>query len=306
MIIVRSFLASAPFEPLEHRLLESGAMTIGRDPACDWSLADAGAKISRHHCTITCVGDRLSIVDLSTNGVEIGMKRQNLSKDEPYDLAIGDAIYIGDYILTTELADDETPEEADATGGPGVSREQITQAELLASFCEGAGLEPGAYAGQDAQGVMWRLGGIYRQVIEDMCDMLRDRALFKAELHLDRTTVGGWKNNPFKWAPASSIAVDLVKGTSGGFLKGAEAIAESFRDLRGHCDALAKTGKGSSRIIMETLSPEQVRAAVGPGASAEELLKEYEARIHRLMTEIENGDEFLSDAYREALKGDGR
>jgi len=306
MIVIRSFLASAPFEPLEHRSLESGALTIGRDPACDWSLPDAGAKISRRHCTITCDGNRLSIIDSSTNGVEIGMKRLSLLKNESHDLAVGDVIYIGDYILTTEFAgDNDATEPADASR-PIDNQQRITQAELLASFCEGAGLEAGAYAGQDAQAVMWRLGGIYRQVIEDMCDMLRDRAHFKAELHLDRTTVGGWKNNPFKWAPAASIAVDLVKGTSGGFLKGADAIAESFRDLRAHCDALAKTGRGSSRIIMETLSPQQVRAAAGPDATAEELLLEYEERINRLMAEIENGDEVVGNAYREALNGGGR
>ncbi len=306
MIVIRSFLASAPFEQLEHRLLESGSLTIGRDPACEWQLADAGAKISRRHCTISCEGDRLTIVDSSTNGVEIGMKRTSLPKNEQHNLALGDAIYIGDYILTTELAADNDGAEPATASDPIDAQQGVTQAELLASFCEGAGLEPGAYAGQDAQAVMWRLGGIYRQVIEDMCDMLRDRALFKAELHLDRTTVGGWKNNPFKWAPAASIAVDLVKGTSGGFLKGAEAIAESFRDLRAHCDALAKTGKGSSRIIMETLSPQQVRAAAGPEATAEQLLQEYETRINRLMTEIESGDDVVGHAYREALKGGGR
>lgn len=302
MIIIRSFLASAPFEQLESRTLTQGALAIGRDPACDWRLPDPDAKISRRHCTLTYDDGKLTIIDSSTNGVEVGSKRVVPPKNEPSELKVGDAILLGGYILTTELAGDDANADGADSGGPGAKLDDVTQAELLSSFCEGAGLEPGAYAGQDALAVMGSLGEIYRQMIEDMCDMLRDRAHFKAEMHLDRTTVGGWKNNPFKWAPGSSIAVDLVKEGSGGFLKGAEAIAESFRDLRAHCEALSVTGRGSSRAIIEALSPENVRAAAGAEATPETILKEYEDRIRRLMAHIAESDQLVGNVYRQALK----
>lgn len=306
MIVVRSFLANAPFEQIEQRTLDGGSLTIGRDSACDWRLPNPDGKISRHHCTLTYENGVLTVLDLSTNGVRIGRDHLAAPQREPFGIAVGEAIYLGEYLFTTDVADEgESDRAADATGSSG-ARAEITQAELLASFCEGAGLEPGAYAGQDALIVMSRLGAVYRQVIDDLCEMLRDRADFKADARLDRTTVGGWKNNPFKWAPPARIAVDLVKDNSGGFVKGAEAIAESFSDLRAHSAALAAIGMRAGPGGLDTLSPSQVRDALGPDATTEEILAETEARIAQVLQAFATGGDDLGEAYKQALKAGER
>lgn len=72
--------------------LEKAILLIGRQSDCDVSLT-ASRKISRKHCCIAIVNDKIIVRDLgSTNGVQINGNRIN----QEAQLRLGDELTIGD------------------------------------------------------------------------------------------------------------------------------------------------------------------------------------------------------------------
>ncbi len=71
-----------------------------------------------------------------------------------------------------------------------------TAAALLDAFCEGAGLEPSAFAGEDPAVLMRGLGAVYQQMVLGLSDQMKARASLKTDYRMDRTTVGPADNNP--------------------------------------------------------------------------------------------------------------
>ena len=48
-----------------------------------------------------------------------------------------------------------------------------------------------------------------------------ERTSVKSAYRMDRTTVGAAGNNPFKWADAHRVGVDMLRAGNDGFLAGA-------------------------------------------------------------------------------------
>ena len=86
---------------------------------------------------------------------------------------------------------------------------------LLEAFCAGAGLDVTAFADEDPATIMLRLGGVYQQMVSGLAEVMRERTAVKSEYLMDHTTVRPAGNNPFRWANADRIAIDLwVTGTT--------------------------------------------------------------------------------------------
>ena len=78
---------------LGQRVEVEKSVVVGRSPECGWVLQGGG--LSRRHCTIWTVGDRLWIRDLaSTNGIHVNGRRV-LSQA----LEAGDEVALGDVVL---------------------------------------------------------------------------------------------------------------------------------------------------------------------------------------------------------------
>lgn len=138
----------------------------------------------------------------------------------------------------------------------------LTDAGMLEAFCAGAGLEPSSFAGEDPAGLMHHLGRIYRVAVDELCELMSERALLKESLQLDRTTISAQDNNPLKWAPSHQVAIDLLREGETGFLKGAPAFEASFADLRRHGACLLAASRGAMKAVLDELKPEQLEAAV--------------------------------------------
>jgi predicted component of type VI protein secretion system len=258
MITLRLFEAEKPFQQVDARALPDGDTVIGRDPSADWVIEDANGELSRKHCVLRRVGDRLLLIDTSSNGVRIGLDKTPAPRDQEHEIQKGQTIYLGPYAI---LVDGESRiDQKEERGGTASERSAdrwtaLTDAALLEQFCIGAGLEPSSFAGEDPAEVMARLGAVYRQVVDDLCDLMRDRAMMKNQLQLDRTTISARDNNPLKWAPPHSIAVELLQDDDTGFLKGSSAFRASFADLRRHGSGLIEGSKAAIQFVLAELDP---------------------------------------------------
>jgi predicted component of type VI protein secretion system len=302
MMLLRLFESSNPFLQVAERRIGEGALTIGRDPDAGWPLADPHDTLSRHHCTISLLNGQVSITDHSTNGIGIGPDRQAPARGEPAPLRVGDQIHLGHYFILVDVAPVEAAEPAQIAPPPVRSSASVTDAELLAHFCQGAGLEASAFAGQDAADLMRRLGAVYRQTIDDLTDLMRDRAMSRDDLNLDRTTISYRDNNPLKWAPAQRVAVDLLQESETGFLRAEDAVRASFADLRRHGECLSAGSRAAIRYLLETTRPESLEAStkapgLGFGSRHEAVWKRYR-ELHASLT----GDADRSGAIEKAFR----
>ena len=103
-------------------------ISIGRKKENDWSLPDNTRFISGRHVSITYEGDGYLIEDVSTNGTFVNGTTSRIEGKRR--LENGDTIRIGSYIVSVEIALEETsmPQitgaqgvQAPPTGGAGVS-----------------------------------------------------------------------------------------------------------------------------------------------------------------------------------------
>lgn len=133
-----------------------------------------------------------------------------------------------------------------------------TNDALLEAFCRGANLDPAELAGQDPAAVMERAGAVYRQMVLGLVDLLGERTSLKNEYRMSRTTVAPEGNNPFKWAPARRVAVDLLKGANEGFISGPAAVRDSFEDLKKHLLCLLAGMRASVAAALDALAPAAV------------------------------------------------
>jgi type VI secretion system FHA domain protein len=97
---IQSYRKQAPGEPVERRFDHLGG-TIGRAPGNDLELPDPAKYISRTHCKIDYAGGRYTLVDMGSNPSWINDRP--LGPGKTADLADGDLLTIGDYVLQAAL-----------------------------------------------------------------------------------------------------------------------------------------------------------------------------------------------------------
>ena len=283
MVTLRLFHQDDPFNELEARTLESGELTFGRDAKADWTVEDAAREISRFHCTLSLRDDgRLAVSDTSSNGVFVGPERRRVEAGCPAVVAPGDTLRLGRYLVFVDQAEVDgkvldgpfhVPVLKLGDGGeaaigvrsdwasPDIEFRQLTiagEGALFEAFCEGARLDASAFSGEDPAEVMRRLGAVYRQMVLGLSDLMTERTSAKGDFNLERTTVRSEGNNPFRWAQAHRVAVDLLKSREDGFLSGPAAVRVSFEDLKKHLLCMLAGLRAAVASTLDSLSPEMV------------------------------------------------
>lgn len=131
---------------------------------------------------------------------------------------------------------------------------------LLAAFLEGAGLDPAALQGQDPAEVMALAGRLFRDMAAGLRDALSTRAMIKAEYRVEQTVIRAAKNNPLKFsADIGQLMAALLSRGQPGYLPGAEAVAEGFKDLRVHELALLGGMQQAVAALLKQFDPEQLK-----------------------------------------------
>jgi predicted component of type VI protein secretion system len=136
-------------------------------------------------------------------------------------------------------------------------------------------------------------------------DLMAERDRARGRFQLNRTTIGGAGNNPFKWAPTQRLAIDLLLTGTTGFLSGPDALKESLRDLKRHLVATFAGLQGALRAAIDRFDPAALEAATAAKTS---LLKsrttvqmqEVAERHADLVTQVEGTPGSLDRAFVKA------
>ena len=105
-------------------------------------------------------------------------------------------------------------------------------------------------------GLMSRMIGV---CIPEMMRALNSRQEFKNSLRLSMTMIRAQDNNPLKFCPNLPEAIDrLLFNQGNGYLDGATAFQEAFREIAVHQLALIAALQPALRNAMELLSPQAV------------------------------------------------
>lgn len=315
MYILRLFDGDILSQPIDARLLRDGQIGIGRDPSADWVMHDPECRISRWHCVLSAGPETLTVKSLGANGVFNDVNDERFEKEVETPIQIPSTLRFGNYRLVVDHA---------AQAGVGDGREGQTliltpplgasidvpndyadehagaaakpDGSLLDRFCEGAGLEPSAFAMEDPEDIMRRAGALYRQMVLGVGDLMAERERMRSQYEIARTTIGGANNNPFKWAPTQRLALDLLLAEGHGFMNGPAALKASFVDIKKHLVATFRGLHASLRATVSAFDPAEIERAVPSRASllqsrATQLWAEMTRRHAGLQAEVEQGGE---------------
>lgn len=321
MYMLQLFGHGDEIHPVDARLLRNGTLRIGRDKAADWSIPDPNCALSRAHCEFAVGPEGLTLRPLGANGVFNAATGERLADLQQIAVPLPFAIRLGDFrivaseaphqdvagyetrtiVLMQPLGDSiEVPSDwADAAAPIGNAKPTMTSGSLLDAFCEGAGLDASLLAREDPVEIMRRVGGVYRQMVLGVGDLMSERDHARSHYQMTRTTIGSADNNPFKWAPTQRLAIDLILGGSHGFLSGPAALQSSFRDIKRHLVATFAGLRGSLRQAIATLDLAGVEAesagrSLFQNRAAAQLL-ELEKRHADLLDEIDGNKSGVLD-----------
>lgn len=184
---------------------------------------------------------------------------------------------------------------------------------VLRAFCQGAGLAPDLARNVAPEDLARALGEAMRAVAGQVMASLQDRA---AARHFtrsaERTMRGASDNNPLKFLPDSSEALDaLFLRPRAGFMTGAAGFDAALGDLRRHQAALFAALQPALLGLVGDLAPERIESEIkGGGLMGNRKAKAWDEYVARwdARTASENGilDAFLrlfAEAYRKAHDG---
>lgn len=325
MYILRLFEGDVLSQPIDARLLREGQLGIGRDPSADWVMHDPECRISRWHCVLGVDEETLTVRSMGANGVFDDVNDVRFEKDVDTPIQIPSTLRFGNFKLVVDHAAQAgagdgregqtlilTPPLGASIAVPGDYADEAVGAaakpdgSLLDRFCEGAGLEPSAFAMEDPEDIMRRAGAVYRQMVLGVGDLMAERERMRSQYEIARTTIGGANNNPFKWAPTQRLALDLLLAESHGFMNGPAALKASFVDIKKHLVATFRGLHASLRASVAALDPAEIEKAVPARSSllqsrGTQLWNELTRRHADLKAEVEEGgDGALNQSFVKA------
>ncbi len=109
MIALRLFSAADASRQIDVRVVdEREELTIGRDAAAGWPLADPDRALSRLHLKVALRDGVTRVTDTSTNGVTLAGRDERLPRDQPVTVDLGERLEVGPYVILVERADPMT------------------------------------------------------------------------------------------------------------------------------------------------------------------------------------------------------
>jgi type VI secretion system protein len=133
-------------------------------------------------------------------------------------------------------------------------------APLLAAFLQGAGIEPGALRDQNPAELMTLVGQLFREMAAGLRDALATRAMIKQEYRVEQTVIRATNNTPLKFAvDVSQLLSALLSRGRSGYLTGAPAVQEGFKDLRTHELALLGGMQAAVAALLRQFDPEMLK-----------------------------------------------
>ncbi|MEM9370928.1 MAG: type VI secretion system-associated FHA domain protein TagH [Pseudomonadota bacterium] len=184
------------------------------------------------------------------------------------------------------------------------------------AFLSAAGVETMKIEDQELTEIMARLGGVFREMVAGIREVLMTRASIKGEFRMNQTMIRSGGNNPLKFSISADQALEaMIKPPVAGYQDARTATDEALRDIRAHEVAMMSGMEAALKDLLTRLDPERLsdRIEAAPGLGG--LLKGKKARYWETYTEMyadiarEAEDDFQSvfgrefaRAYEEQLK----
>ncbi|HJT07445.1 MAG TPA: type VI secretion system-associated FHA domain protein TagH [Stellaceae bacterium] len=167
---------------------------------------------------------------------------------------------------------------------------------MLAAFFQGAGIEPGALRDENPTELMTAVGQLFREMAAGLRDALATRALIKQEYRVEQTVIRAANNNPLKFAvDVNQLLLALLSRARSGYLTGAPAVQEGFKDLRTHELALLGGMQAAVAALLRQFDPEMLKQRLEqqsllqnilPGARKAKYWQIYEQHYKQIAADV--------------------
>ena len=125
----------------------------------------------------------------------------------------------------------------------------------------------------DALVFMRLFGGLYREIVQGLMEVLMARSSLKNEFRMRHTQISSRENNPLKFSGRVEDALEhLVPSRSSGFLDPEAAFKEAFQDIKDHQIAMVVGMRAAFESLLRRFDPDQVERRVIKGRKVGNLL----------------------------------
>ena len=223
-------------------------------------------------------------------------------------------IPVKDILVKEDIEGSVSASEKNRSGVEGLSVEG--GADAVKIFLDSAGLNKTEVLPEDVSALMGMLGGLYREIVQDVMDVLRARSELKNEFRMRHTQINIAENNPLKFSVSIDEALEhLVFHRSENFLSPEAAFMEAFHDIKDHQVAMMAGMKSTFDSVLRRFDPELLEQRVTrekkmghrlPVTKKASCWEQYEVLYGDLVAAAEDdflglfGDEFTR-AYEEQI-----
>jgi predicted component of type VI protein secretion system len=339
--------------PLIGRFDERGG-TMGRSDNATFTLPDPERMISRVQAQVFHVDDSYWIENVGAANPILHNGRP-LSSGMRVPLQEGDEIRIGGYTLLAAFESDEAsatilrgrtdvshpagmsaarivapqPAEPDPTPAgaprkagsrprqPGAASVAAPSAETLwRGFLQGAGIELSLPNGPSPE-LLSAIGAMMKIAVEGIHRLVAMRALAKNEMQADMTMIQVRGNNPLKFSPDATVALQLLlQPPARGFLAGPSALHDAFIDLQSHQIGVMAGMRSAIEAVLDRFDPASLEAQLSARTVFDSLVPAHRrARLWELYLEHyrslreearEDFHRLFGEAFREAYEAQER
>jgi len=204
--------------------------------------------------------------------------------------------------------------EAAARPRPSGSRGDATVSgeALWRGFVEGAGVELPLPNGPSPE-LLSAIGAMMKIAVEGIHRLIAMRAVAKSEFQAEMTMIQVRGNNPLKFAPDASVALQLLlQPPARGFLAGPSALHDALIDLQSHQIGVTAGMRAALGAVLDRFDPVQLEEKLSARSVFESLVPAHRrARLWELYLEHyrslreeaqEDFNRLFGEAFREAYE----
>jgi type VI secretion system protein len=145
--------------------------------------------------------------------------------------------------------------------------------DAIQAFFHAAGLNEAQLPPEAALALMKLFGGLYREIVQGLMDVLRARSDLKNEFRMRHTQISARENNPLKFSGQVDEALEhLVFNQGTGFLPPEAAFQEAFQDIKDHQIGMVVGMRAAFESLLRRFDPEQLEQRVTKGKKLGNLL----------------------------------
>ena len=256
----------------------------------------ADAPVGQGHPQRLFDGDRIRLGDFdmacqitedAEDALDDGMRdsvvrAQLVDEDESVELALVDENRLTDESALARHLNDDDGSQQRSQLSERISASRIldkndpadeSDEQAVEILLQAAGLKPANVSGTSSEEILQTTGLLLRTLVEGLMHLLHQRAQLKDAFRLSQTMIQGAGNNPLKFSPTATDALQYLLGNrSDSYLSARDAIVSSFREIDHHEKAIPRAMMQALEDYMERFDPDELRLQFDQGLKRNPLL----------------------------------